>query len=91
MGKLRTEDEIKRQIAGLEKMKETLPEKSFFGDNNWEKIDAQIAVLKSEKEPDDYYQDEHSEDYQDGDNDLYFEADRAYQWLHGDEDEDLFE
>lgn len=91
MGKKRTQAEIDRQIEGLTKMKETLPRTSFFGDDNWEKIDAQIAVLKGEATPDDYYVDEHSEDYEDGDNDVWSDAEKAENWLNGEETEDLFE
>lgn len=90
MTKKRTQEEIERQIQGLLKMKETLPQKSFFGDDNWAKIDAQIAVLKGEATPDDYYIDEKSEDYEDGDNDVWSEAERAESWLNG-ERGDLFE
>lgn len=91
MGKLRTYEEIQRQIAGLLRMRKRLPEFTAFGDNNWKTIDTQIAVLKGESEPDDFYQDESDEDYEDGDNQLYHDADRADQWLNGDEEEDLFD
>ncbi len=87
----RSQVDIDRQIKGLIKMKEFLPETSFFGGNNWNEIDAKLDVLEGKKEPDDFYQDEHAEDFQDGDNDLYFEAERAERWLEGDENEDLFE
>ena len=53
---MRTAEEIKKQIDGLKKMRETLPEYSFFNDNNWEKIDAQIAIV-SGKEMYSYYED----------------------------------
>lgn len=39
-------EEIDRAVLGLEELKKTLPEFSFFGDNNHEAIDAQIEVLK---------------------------------------------
>jgi hypothetical protein len=87
----RTQAEIDRQIEGLTKMKDHLPEYSMFGDANWEKIDAQIAVLKGEAEPNDYYINEDGEDYEDGDNDVWSEAERASQWLDGEENDDLFE
>jgi len=87
----KTQEEIDVQIKGLEQMKETLPPKSFFGDDNWGKIDAQISVLKGESVPDDYYVDESTEEYVDGDNDIYWAADDAKYWLDGNTDEDLFE
>ena len=46
---MRTTEEIKKQTDGLKKIRETLPEMSFFGDNNWEKLDAQIAIINSER------------------------------------------
>lgn len=88
---MRTQQEIERQIEGLKKMKATLPKKSMFGDDNWAKIDAQISILDGSKRPDHYYNDESSEDYQDGDNEIYFEADAAEQWLNGSTNDDLFD
>lgn len=91
MSTKRTEQEIKRQIEGLENEKKKLPEFSKFGDANWEKIDAQILVLKGEKKPDDYYQDENADEYEDGDNDIWSAAEEAEGWLLGHNKEDLFD
>ena len=88
---MRTKEEINYQIKGLTKMRETLPQKSRFGDDNWKKIDAQISVLKGQAKPDDFYIDEGLEEYQDGDNDVYNEAYTAKEWLDGNVSEDLFE
>lgn len=87
----KTQEEINRQIEGLKKMKITLPEFSAFGDKNWEKIDAQLDVLEGKKEPNDFYEDESAEEYQDGDNDIYNAAVEAEEWMDGNSDEDLFE
>lgn len=89
--KKRTEKEIARQIEGLKKMKKSLPEFSAFGDKNWETIDAQLDVLEGKKDPDDFYVDETSEEFEDGDNDIYFAAERTQEWLNGNQKEDLFE
>lgn len=78
---MRTQEEINRQIEGLKKMKENLPETNFFGDNNWEVIDAQIDILQGG----DY------EDYQEADYAIEAAAYDATGWLEGDIDEDLFE
>ena len=86
-----TPEEIARQIAGLKKEKETLPEFSFFGDSNWKKTDAVIEVLEGKAKADSFYVNENSEEYEDGDNDIYFEAERAEQWLAGVENEDLYD
>lgn len=87
----RTSDEIIRQINGLKKDKEIIPRKSMFGDDNWAKIDAQISVLEGKSKPDDFYIDESAEEYQDGDNDTFFAASKAEDWLKGHETEDLFD
>lgn len=79
--KKRTAKEIKKQIEGLKKMKKTLPEFSFFGDNNWDGIDAQLDVLEGMKE---------AEDFED-DDEIYSLASQAEEWLNGERDEDLFE
>lgn len=85
----RTQDEILRQIEALRRCRQRIPEVSFFGGNNHEKIDAQISVLEEKSSADDYYVDERSEEYEDGDNDTYFEAEKAEMWLNGQTDEDL--
>jgi hypothetical protein len=88
--KNRTPEEIARQIDGLKKMKETLPEFSMFGDSNWEKIDAQLDVLEGKKEADEFYIDETAEEFEEGDNELYFAAQEADDWLNSQHNEDLF-
>jgi hypothetical protein len=87
----RTQEEIDRQVKGLLEMKQTMPRKSFFGGDNWKVIDAQINVITGTKKPDYYYVDETQDDYRDGDNDLWSEAERAERWLNGEEKNDLFE
>jgi hypothetical protein len=82
----RTQEEINLQIEGLIKMKDKLPEFSFFGDNNWEKIDNQIKVLNGEATSDDFYIDEDSID-----NSYYMSAQEAENWLNKETEEDLFE
>lgn len=91
MRKDRTTEEIARQIQGLKKDRERLPEFSMFGGNNWEKIDAQLDVLEDKKDPDDFYVDENTDEYEDGDNEVYFSAQEAKDWLDGSTDEDLFD
>lgn len=79
---MRTPEEIEKQVLGLQEMKKTLPQINFFGDDNWEKIDAQISVLKKEKTIDDF--DEEEEE-------LYNSVAMADEWLCGFYNEDLFE
>lgn len=79
----KTPEEIAAQIAGLEKMKLNIPPRSLFGDDNHGPIDAQIAVLKGEKTPKSFYVDESAEEYEPGDNDIYFDAEQAADWING--------
>jgi len=77
---MRSTSEIERQVAGLLNMKNTLPEYSAFGDNNWEGIDAQVAIISGR---------DTSDDYEDGD--YYSEALDAEDWLNSSTTEDLFD
>ena len=79
---MRTEEEKQRQIEGLKKEKESLPEHNFFGDNNWKAIDAMISILTGENS---------YEDYEDDEPNVEQEAYRCKNWLDGDENDDLFE
>lgn len=83
---MRTAEEIEKQVLGLQKMKSTLPKVNFFGDDNWEKIDAQISVLKGEKTADEFIEEDSDEE-----NQAYEDALQAEEWLHGHTNDDLFE
>ena len=79
---MRTAQEKQRQVEGLKKQKEALPEYSFFGDNNWEAIDAMISIIMELTTYADYENDEpHIES----------EAYRCQCWLNGESDDDLFD
>ena len=86
---MRTQEEIKRQIEGLEKMKTWLPEYSGFGEPNHLIIDAQISILYGSQELSDIEEGDWEE--MDEDNKIYRGAEEAEIWLDGDGDEDLFE
>lgn len=91
MANIRTEEEIRLQVEGLKKMKDKFPEFSKFENrNNWAIIDAQISVIQGIKEAEDYYIEETLQGFCDGDNDAYYEAVRAEDWLLGVIKEDLF-
>lgn len=79
---MRTEQEKQKQIEGLKKQKETLPEFSSFGDNNWQPIDAMISMLMGLTS---------YKDYEDDEPNVESEAYRCQNWLDGDTNEDLFE
>lgn len=78
---MRTETEIKRQIEGLEIMKNNLPEVSAFGHNNHEQIDAQIDVL----------QNDNYEEYKNAEDRIESACYDVKMWLDGEMEEDLFE
>jgi hypothetical protein len=86
---MRTQEEIKRQIEGLENEKKVLPEYSKFGDPNHAIIDAQISIIDGSKELSDI--DEGDWDEMDEDNKIYRGAEDAEMWLSGDMKDDLFE
>lgn len=68
-----------------------MPETNAFGENNWEKIDAQIAVLEGRATADDFYSDETSDEYEDGDNDVWASAEEAEEWMKNPKASDLVE
>lgn len=85
---MRTQEEIQRQIDGLLKQKERLPEYSAFGDPNHLIFDAQISILDGSKELSDI--DEGDWDEMDEDNKIYRGAEEADNWLNEFDDDDLF-
>lgn len=78
---MKTQEEIDRQILGLRKMRETLPEYNFFGENNHLPIDAQLDILEGGE----------YEDYEDEEYNIASAALEASDWLEDDNAEDLFE
>lgn len=84
---IRTDEQKAAMVAALRKQKETAPEFTFFGDNNHEGIDAQIAVIEEE-----WSEDEVWNRYPDDEDDQHTRdmALDAVGWLNGEkEDEDL--
>ncbi|MDC7249843.1 MAG: hypothetical protein PQJ49_08015 [Sphaerochaetaceae bacterium] len=87
---MRTNEEIDRQIEGLEDMKEWLPEYSAFGNPNWQMLEAQMLILNSEMFLEDFGDlDELEPDTEEYD--IYMAAEEAEDWLYGNSQEDLFE
>jgi hypothetical protein len=86
---MKTPEQIKRQIEGLEKMKLWLPPYSKFGDPNHEIINAQVSILDGTNELDDI--EEGDWDEMDEDNKIFRGAEEAVNWLEEDDAEDLFE
>src|ERR1700681_1592261 len=96
---LRTKKEIKAKIASEKKQRKTLPERSMFGDNNWETIDNNVAALNwvldnydlydvKDKIEDVYAEyDETSEEFQDSDYEKMGNAVSPYEWAINDRDD----
>jgi hypothetical protein len=78
---MRTQEEIQRQIKGLEDLKATLPEYSAFGDNNHEQIETQIGMLMGINDYDDFVNEEDN---------IESAAYLCKEWMEGNSDEDLF-
>ncbi len=91
--KMRTDEEIKRQIEGLKAMKKWLPSHSAFGDANHDGIDAQLDILEFKSvisDFDEYDESQHSFD-EDSLDYVRQQAEAADEWLCSESDEDLFE
>lgn len=89
---MRTEKEIERQLDLVKRLRAVMPERSFFGDDNWAKLDAQALILERAKsgrwgeEELIERRDEYTEEYEEN-------ADRidAIDWLLCETDDDLVE
>ena len=96
---LKTKKEIKAKIAAEKKQRKTLPERSFFGGNNWQLIENNIAALEwvldnydlelvKDKIEDTYDQyDETSEEFTDSDYEEMSDAVTPYEWAIGDRED----
>jgi hypothetical protein len=82
-----TEDEVKTEIARLKEMKPKVRRKTAFGDDNWEKIDAQIRVLEESMDEDEIYAAWSDDNDPEHNQDLIHNALDARQWMEGDVDE----
>lgn len=87
---MRTQEEIQKQIEGLESMKTKLPEFSAFGTPNWEMFDMQISILDGSVDFEDLEEDEDLLDEGEPD-EVYNAAQEAQYWLDGYSDDDLYE
>ena len=81
---MKTNQEIRLMIERLEEEKETIPEFSFFGDNNWQMYDTAIRSLKERWSESDLNLQEFEDDQEES---LAFSA---VQWLDGKIDDEEF-
>jgi len=96
---LKTKKEIKAKIASEKKQRKTLPERSFFGTNNHELIDNNIAALEwvldnydvdlVKNKIDEIYDgfDETSDEFEDEDYEEMSDAVTPYEWAIGDRED----
>jgi hypothetical protein len=82
-----SEKQINAEIAKLEALKPKIPHFSIFGDNNYEKIDAQIEVLKEGLTEDEVYNRFEDTENPDQTADLVSNARDASLWLVGESEE----
>ncbi len=86
---MKSQEEIDRQIEGLENMKTTLSEYSAFGTPNHQIADAQISILNGSSDKDDFEEGDWNE--MDEENQIFRGVEEAQEWLDGERDEDLYE
>jgi len=82
---MRSQEEIQTVVQALQELKPIIRRKAFFGDDNWEKIDAQIYVLQEDIDEDEIF-DRYTKD---DDLDIRDAAFDAYAWKTGDDEIDL--
>lgn len=78
---MRTEIEKQEMISKLENLKKILPEFSFFGDNNWNQINAGIDVIQNDLDSDEIY-DKYEYEYE-FESDVVDYAQVVRDWLDG--------
>ncbi len=83
---MRGDAEVKVEIKKLQEIKPKIPEYTKFGGNNWEKIDAQIRVLKEDMDEEDIDA-EWGGPIEDIDTELLNSAEEAMNWVNGDPEE----
>lgn len=82
-----TDDQITEEIRLLTQLKNVVPEKTFFGDDNHKGIDAQIQVLSSSMTTNRIYDLWGQEDDDTFDQHTLDLALDAHQWMEGDSTE----
>lgn len=82
----KTQEEVKKQIAVLIKIKPKVPQYSAFGDDHWAAIDAQIKVLEEDMDNSDI---ENEFELEEGVAlNIVTAALDARQWIDGESEED---
>lgn len=82
MAKLKTAEEVQAEIVALTDVKPFVPQRTFFGNDNHAKIDAQLWALREtddEEDADEKWADEEDHEVMEG-------AKYAIRWKNGEED-----
>ena len=85
----RTPKQIEAEIAKLKQLRPLIPSRTFFGDSNLEKINAEIEVLEEDMEENEIYDKFEDRENPDSSCDLVSAAHYAWQWLRGEEKESM--
>jgi hypothetical protein len=89
--KPKTPEEIKAEIVALREVHDKVRRRSYFGTDNRACIDAQIVVLEEDLDEDEiderFMFDETSDDFEEGDREIYHAAQDARAWIEGTGDE----
>lgn len=82
---MRSTEEKEKMVSDLKKLRNNLPEKNFFGEENWKQIDAQIELIESNGE-------KTAEYFESADDNIYNAVADVESWLNGDmEAEDIID
>jgi hypothetical protein len=81
---MRSFEEIEKEIAKLEEIKPKIKHYSFFGDDHWASIDAQVQVLTEQMTDTDVYDEWEDVDDWDANRNIIDDALVASEWLHDD-------
>jgi hypothetical protein len=91
---MKTNKEVLAEIAKLKEIKPLIPERTAFGDSNWDKIDASIKVLEEDLSSEEIYNNTQEETLSEEENesrewtfDVGREAIAARYWMDGDSEE----
>ena len=85
---MKPKKDVDAEIDKLQRLRAVMPQFSHFGDNNWEKLDKQIAALKEADGKDERWVAHAADNAAERRDEAIMEA---YDWLLGDNDEPLAE
>ena len=84
---VRTPEEIDNEIRWFEQNRQSIPARTVFGENNWQKIDGIVLVLGGTMSMDDIDAFEYDPDNEEQGMDLRADMRATYDWMTGDEDD----